>query len=75
MIVPSAWLAWLETGIELSLLVDETGAAFQAKVSVLGAEVDPVSQTIVIRARFLNDPASLIPGMSGVAIFPKPGDG
>lgn len=72
MIVPSAWLSWMEAGIPLSLSVDETGEAYSAVVAVLGAEVDPVSQTVAIRARFDTPPPGLLPGMSGIAIFPVP---
>lgn len=74
MIVPSQWLSWLEPEIPLSLFVDETRAAYEAEVFVIGAEVDPVSQTIGIRARFTTGTDGLVPGMSGAAIFPKPND-
>jgi membrane fusion protein (multidrug efflux system) len=72
MIVPSAWLSWLEVGLPISLSVDETGEAYGASVAVIGAEVDPVSQTVALRARFDAPPPGLLPGMSGVAIFPVP---
>jgi RND family efflux transporter MFP subunit len=72
MIVPSAWLAWLEDGQALSLSVDETGEAYGATVTSIGAEVDPVSQTVPVRATFDSPPEDLIPGMSGVAVFPAP---
>lgn len=67
-IAPATWLAWLQPGQALEVLVDETGARLGATVHVLGAAVDPVSQTVVVRARFDGKPA-LLPGMSGRARF------
>lgn len=71
MIVPSAWLRWLAPGMALSLSVDETGEAYAATLSAVGATVDPVSQTVRIRAVLDSTPDDLIPGMSGTAIFPQ----
>jgi membrane fusion protein (multidrug efflux system) len=64
-IVPSRWLVWLKRGYAFEVQIDETGATYPAKISRLGARVDPVSQSIkvaaVIDGRFPN----LIAGMSG----------
>lgn len=71
MIVPSSWLSWLAPDLSFAVAVDETGNRYEAKVTKLGAEVDPVSQTVAIRARFDSAPQDLLPGMSGTAIFPQ----
>jgi RND family efflux transporter MFP subunit len=64
-IVPSRWLVWLKRDYAFEVQIDETGATYPAKISRLGARVDPVSQSIkvvaVIDGRFPN----LIAGMSG----------
>ena len=71
-IVPSAWLTWLKPGFSIELAVDETKSSHTIEVSTLGAEVDPVSQTINIRAGFISPPDDLLVGMSGAAIFTSP---
>lgn len=68
-LVPSKWLSWLKVGSEFNFKVDETGKDYPAKISQLGAQVDPVSQTIRIRANLNNQDAGLLAGMSGSAHF------
>lgn len=68
-LVPSKWLSWLKTGTKFSFKVDETGKDYPAKVTELGAQVDPVSQTIRIRAGLDKQDANLLAGMSGSAHF------
>ena len=67
-IVPSAWAGWLETGTEFAFAVDDTDERLSAKVTRLGAAVDPVSQTFEVTADITSNPEAR-PGMSGVAIF------
>lgn len=69
LIVPSSWLAWLRTGSEFEFNVDETGAKYQASVSQIGAEVDAVSRTVPIVARFTTLPTPVLSGMSGTGHF------
>jgi len=64
-IVPSRWLAWLKQGYVFEVQIDETGATYPAKVSRLGARVDPVSQSIKVAAVIDGRFPSLIAGMSG----------
>lgn len=71
-IAPSSWLRWMKPESRFDFAVDETGQSYKAKVTRLGAAVDPVSQTIEVTARFLQNPSGVLPGMSGMAIFPKP---
>lgn len=69
LIVPSAWLAWLEAGTPLSVRVDEIGRTFPARVKQTAGAVDPVSQTIRITATFDGEAAGALPGMSLDASF------
>lgn len=65
MIVPSQWLQWISIGSPITFAVDELNQAYEAKVSRLGAAVDPVSQTIKIYAVFSGKPERVLAGMSG----------
>lgn len=73
LIVPSKWLAWLKAKDQFTFTIDETGKSFNAVISQLGVAVDPVSQTIEIKAKLLNGDASVIVGMSGAGLFVQPG--
>lgn len=74
MIVPSRWLAWLKPKKQFSMLIDETGKNYPAQVIRLGAEADPVSQSIKIVGELIGDHPELMPGMSGAAAFMTPDD-
>lgn len=69
LIVPSAWLNWLQRGAQFQFQVDETGKNHVAIVNSIGAEVDAVSKTVPIIASFQSLPATVLPGMSGTARF------
>ncbi|HEX7639100.1 MAG TPA: efflux RND transporter periplasmic adaptor subunit [Burkholderiaceae bacterium] len=71
MIVPSAWLAWMKPGQAFSVEVDELGKRFGAHVQRIGAQIDPVSQTVAVFGLVDGAPGSLLPGMSGWASFPQ----
>ena len=71
MIVPSKWLAWLKPGVVFSVEVDELGKSFSAKVQRLGAQIDPVSQSIAVYGVMDGNQPGLLPGMSGWAVFPQ----
>ncbi|NLQ17933.1 efflux RND transporter periplasmic adaptor subunit [Marinomonas sp. M1K-6] len=68
-IVPAEWMAWLKVGKKLQLQAEETQHTLQALVSHISPSVDPTSQTVQIRATIKNVPASILPGMSVLAIF------
>lgn len=72
LIVPSRWLAWVKPGLGFSVRVDETGADHAAKVSRIGAMVDPLNQTVKVFGRISGDTGGLLPGMSGAATL-RPG--
>lgn len=67
-LVPSRWLTWLKPEQKFTFLVDETGERHAATVTRLGSVVDPVSQTIRIKAEFDNE-VDVLSGMSGSADF------
>jgi membrane fusion protein, multidrug efflux system len=69
MIVPSAWLQWLDEGTHFEFKVDETGQSVKGQVDRVNAAVDPVSKTIKIVGRFKPTRGQLLPGMSGSARF------
>lgn len=64
-IAPSDNLAWLKPGLGLRVKIDETGRTYEAKVTRIGAKVDPVSQTIKLAASVQGDHPELLSGMSG----------
>lgn len=72
-IVPSSWLQWLQVGSKFDFRIDETARNYQGRVSRLGASVDPVSQTVKIKGKFLSDSKNIFAGMSGSAQFNRPG--
>ncbi len=69
LIVPSTWLPRLRPGTAFRFRIDETGVELPATVSAVGARIDAVSQTVPLRARFDGEPAGLVAGMSGTALF------
>jgi len=70
--IPSWWLSWLKTGDDFTIRIDETGKSYPAKVTRLGARVDPASQSLAITARIDGIYPELLAGMSGVARFNVP---
>ena len=67
--VSSKWLSWITVGYPMQIVIDENGLTYLAKVSSIGANIDPVSQTIDITAKFDENYDTLLPGMSGTATF------
>lgn len=73
LLVPSAWLRWIKPTALFSLRVDETGTEHKCEISRVAASVDPVSQTVLVIAKFVDaEAAAAVPvlaGMSGSARF------
>ena len=67
--IPSFWLRWLKIGSPFQLHVDETGKVVEATVTMIGARINPVSQTLKIRGALKDSHPELLPGMSGLAQF------
>jgi membrane fusion protein, multidrug efflux system len=66
-LVPSSWYSKLKLGKEFSIYIDETKKEYKAKISQIGAKIDPASQSFEIIAEFTQPIPSLIAGMSGTA--------
>lgn len=71
LLVPSHWAVNLAQGTKFQVRVDETGKTYPARVTALGARIDPASQTLEIRGEIQGNPKELIAGMSGSAVFPS----
>jgi RND family efflux transporter MFP subunit len=71
-IVPSRWLAWLKTGHAFKVVIDETGQTYPARITRLGARVDPVSQSVKAAAAIDGRFPDLIAGMSGHLLLAPP---
>lgn len=73
-IAPSRWLAWLRAGHPFQVQIDETDASYPAKITRLGARIDPVSQSLKVTAVIDGRFPELIAGMSGrVQLAPPEG--
>jgi multidrug resistance efflux pump len=70
--VPSRWLLWLKPDTRFTIHIDETGKTYPAHLSIIGARVDAVSQSIEITAEIEGDHPELLAGMSGEARFNIP---
>lgn len=70
-VVPSAWLAWLEPGQALSFMADDVERQVDAHITAISPAIDAVSQTVLLRAE-LPTHSGLIPGMSATARFEAP---
>ena len=74
LVVPATWLVWLKPGQPFTLAIDETSHSHPGRVSRLGAQIDPVSQTVTVYGDLVDPDRDLIAGMSGTASFgPAPG--
>lgn len=69
MLLPSKWLSSMKPGSRFTVVVDELGASFPARIERLGAQIDPVSQSIPAVGVIDGGAAALLPGMSGWASF------
>lgn len=71
-IVPSKWSPWLVEGYKFQIKVDETAKPYPAKITRVGARIDPISQTIKVAAVIDGDFPELAPGMSGTVEIQPP---
>ena len=69
MVVSSVWISWLTIGHPIKVYIDEIQKEFNASVSGIGANVDPVSQTIQLKGTITDASPALLPGMSGRVVF------
>ena len=69
MVVSSKWISWLTIGHPIKVYIDEIQKDFNASISGIGANVDPVSQTIQLKGTITDASPALLPGMSGRVVF------
>lgn len=69
LVVPSRWLRDVKPGSQFSFETDETGTVHAGRVDRIGAEVDPVSQTVKLYGSFNDPDRRVLAGMSGNARF------
>lgn len=72
LIVPSKWLAWLNKDTRFDIHVDELNRDYKARVTRLGARIDPVSQSVSLAGEVDGAHPELLSGMSGWASFTPP---
>lgn len=72
LLIPSHWLIWLKTGALFTVRIDETGQEYSAKITRIGARVNPANQTIEVDGAIKGHRPELLAGMSGTAIFKLP---
>lgn len=68
-LLPSRWLRWVNKNAPIAVNIVETGQKYEAVITQIHGEVDPISQSIQMSASLApyNDP--LLPGMSGEALI------
>ncbi len=64
-LLPSRWLRWVNIGAPVTLTLGETGGSYEAEITRFHGEIDPVSQSIQVRAKLAPYEVPLLPGMSG----------
>ncbi len=64
-ILPSKWLRWVNKGAPISVKISETERVYEANISRIYGQVDPVSQSIQMVATLMPYEDNLLPGMSG----------
>ncbi len=64
-IVPSRWLTWLNTGHRFTVLIEDTGKSYPARILRIAARADPVSQSVKAMATIDGRYPELVAGMSG----------
>lgn len=68
-LAPSQWLKWLEIGRTFAFEIEENGKTYEGAVIRIGAQVDPVSQTIKVYGRIITPSDDMVAGMSGQLRF------
>jgi RND family efflux transporter MFP subunit len=71
-VVSSQWLVWLKPGTTFQAAIDETGKTYSARLSRLGARIDPVSQTVKVMGQIDGNHPELSAGMSGRILMTPP---
>lgn len=69
LVLPSSSLSWLRRKSPFTFVVDETRRSYRARITEIGASIDPASQTIKVTGAFEKLPPEILAGMSGSAQF------
>jgi membrane fusion protein, multidrug efflux system len=69
LMVPSRWLPVVTDGTLFSVKLDETGESHQARIVQSTGLIDPVSQSARLIAEIVQPSPTVLPGMSGTAVF------
>lgn len=69
---PAKWVGWLKNGTAFTVVIDETGKTYPARVTALNGRIDAVSQSIELEAAIDGKAPDLLAGMSGIARFTPP---
>ncbi|MBF8274728.1 MAG: Efflux transporter periplasmic adaptor subunit [Magnetococcales bacterium] len=72
LIIPSRWLRWITIGTPFTMNLDETDQRYQGQVVMIGARIDPASQSVTVLGHIQGNHPELLAGMSGNARFEPP---
>jgi membrane fusion protein, multidrug efflux system len=68
LIVSSISLQWLSPGTPFTFKLDETNKLYEARIYYIDNRIDPISQTVMLKARILEKHNELLPGMGGFVV-------
>ena len=71
LMVPSAWLPRVTDAATFSVKIDETGETHDARIIQSTGLIDPVSQSARFIAELQRPASTVLPGMSGTAVFAR----
>ena len=71
-LIPSAWLTWMKKDHWVNIAIDETGRRYRARVTGIGARIEPISQSVKVIAEVSGRHPELIAGMSGSVTVDPP---
>lgn len=67
--IPSCWLSSLHLGSTFKVHINETNKDIPAEITKVNPEIEPISQSVKIIATITTPDPTLLPGMSGQAVF------
>ncbi|MCH2037401.1 MAG: efflux RND transporter periplasmic adaptor subunit [Rickettsiales bacterium] len=71
LLVPSNWVTWIKKDVVFEVVVSEIDQRYEAKLTGIGAKIDPISQSIMVKGIIENQDKALKPGMSITAHFKR----
>ncbi|HIJ83894.1 MAG TPA: efflux RND transporter periplasmic adaptor subunit [Magnetococcales bacterium] len=70
--VPWSWLTWITVKTPFEIRTGQEGRGYSARVTAIGARVDPASQTLGVWGEMMAEVPELLAGMSVTAHFVPP---